>query len=215
MNKTIFILGSSYFDTISILIERIEGCKTASEKPSGVGNKENGYAASICLLGIVCLESYVMRTRYIHGATGDRLNRHSVPKFLRDTYATYPYYEETNELFVVRDLLAHNHLVEESYVYDKNMIKKNHGSVRVSSGDKKFAANVSSDLTKTKKLNLNTIPIGVGFSDAMLVLQMMWKILLFLEKKNRSQCYVSHLSVLHKGKYIKMGELIGMPETCT
>jgi len=54
-----------------------------------------------------------MRARYIHGATGKDLNRTPVPEYLRKKYTDdYPYFDETNEVFVVRDLIAHNHLVK-------------------------------------------------------------------------------------------------------
>lgn len=84
-----------------------------------------------------------------------------------------------------------------------------------SSGDNKYQQYVDPVANVTKKLRLNISPIRVGGSDAISVVKTMWNILIFLEKKNRSQCYVSHLSAIHKGKNIKFGEIVGLPETCT
>jgi len=215
MNKSVSILGSSYFSSISALVEKIQESTGTSKQGAGVGNNENGYAVSICLLSVVCLESYVMRVRHVHSVTGDQLNRHQVSKFLKDIYEDYPTFEETNEIFAIRDLIAHNHLIEESYIYDEDMSKKVLSSNRISSGDKKFKASVTNDLKKTKILGLNTNPTKIGYEDAMLVLQTVWKILLYLEGQDRYQCYVSHLNVKHKGKFIKMAELVGLPDTCT
>ena len=84
-----------------------------------------------------------------------------------------------------------------------------------SSGDNKYQQYVDSSSNLTRNLRLNISPIKVGVSDAKMVLKTVWNILLFLENKNRNQCYVSHLSVKHRGKLVKFGEVIGMPETCT
>ncbi len=115
MNELVTIVGSSYFDPISTLLEELKKHDNGHLGDVQAGCFVNGYAASICLLSVVCLESYVMRTRYIHGVTDDELNKVAVTKYLKKTYGDYPYFDETNELFVVRDLLAHNHLLKISY----------------------------------------------------------------------------------------------------
>ena len=215
MNEMVTIVGSSYFDPISTLLEELKKHYKGHESEVQAGCYINGYAASICLLSVVCLESYVMRTRYIQGATGDELNKIPVTKYLQKTYSDYPYLDETNEVFVVRDLLAHNHLLKVSFDRDETGSMKKNGLNRVSSGDNKFSANVCIDTEKTLKLGLNTSPILVGYNDALTILQTVWKNLIFLEGKNRNQCYVSHLYVKYQGEHVPFGEVLGMPETCT
>ncbi len=211
MNEIVTIVGASYFEPIAKLLEELKKHYKGHDGEIQAGTFVNGYATSICLLSVVCLESYVMRARYIHGSSGDDLNRLSVTKYLKKIYDDYPYFDETNEVFVVRDLIAHNHLLKISYNED---MKKNE-TVRISSGDKKFSANVCVDTEKTKILGLNTSPILIGYNDAILILKTVWKSLLFLEDKDRNQCYVSHLSVKYQGKHIRFGEIFGMSETCT
>ena len=86
-----------------------------------------------------------------------------------------------------------------------------------SSGDTKYQNEnfVDAKNNKTKTLGLNINPIKVDASDAKIVLHVMWKVMLFLENKNRNQCYVSHLTVKHEGEIVKFGEVIGLPDTCT
>ena len=84
-----------------------------------------------------------------------------------------------------------------------------------SSGDTKYQQYVDKRTNVTTTLGLNGNPIKVGSAEAYTVLKTVWNVLLFLENKNRQQCYVSHLSVKHKRKHMKFGEVIGMSETCT
>ncbi|PCH83157.1 MAG: hypothetical protein COB89_06780 [Piscirickettsiaceae bacterium] len=157
MNELVTIVGASYFDPIAKLLEELTTHYKGHEGEIQAGSFVNGYAASICLLSVVCLESYVMRARYIHKSSGDDLNKLPVTKYLKIIYDDYPYFEETNEVFVVRDLLAHNHLLKVSFDYNDEGMKENK-TVRISSGDKKFSANVCADTEKTVRRQL-TCPV--------------------------------------------------------
>tara|TARA_X000000950_G_C13704194_1_gene573411 strand:+ start:41 stop:496 length:456 start_codon:yes stop_codon:yes gene_type:complete len=148
-----------------------------------------------------------MRTRYIHKAAGNDLNRVSVVNFIRKKYSDYNLEDITNEIFVVRDLIAHNHLLKTSYRLEDYGMEKI-GVERVSSGDGKFSANVNKGTETTKILELNTNPIRIGYTDAVAVLKTAWENLIFLENKDRNQCYVSHLHVKHQGQHILIGKLI-------
>ncbi len=214
-SEIVTIIGSSYFEAISALLERLDKHEKGSSSGFQVGYYESGFAASICILSVVALESYVMRTRYINNAVGSDLNRLAVPEYLKGIYPDFPLHEETTEIFVVRDLLAHNHLWEMQLELEEGVGMKEKDSTRKSSGDKKFLGCVDRGSGKTRCFGLNVVPIKVGAEDARISLKIMWRVLLFLEAKNRNQCYVSHLHVIHKGRQFKMGELVGLAETCT
>lgn len=213
--KIVTIIGSAYFEAISVLLEKLEKYDEGNSLGFQAGFYENGFSASICILSVVALESYVMRVRYINNAVDHDLNRKTVPDYLKSIYPDFPYEKETKEIFVVRDLLAHNHLweVELDLQKGKGMTEKN--STRKSSGDGKYSLCVEDKASKTKILGLNIKPTKIGPEDARAILKIMWRVLLFLENKNRNQCYVSHLNVTHKGRQVAMGELVGLAETCT
>jgi hypothetical protein len=63
MNELVTIVGASYFDPIAKLLEELTSYYKGHEGDIQAGSFVNGYAASICLLSVVCLESYVMRAR--------------------------------------------------------------------------------------------------------------------------------------------------------
>ena len=216
MNDSLLtIIGSSYFEPISVLLEKLEKHDKGKSNEVQAGYYVNGFAASICILAVVCLESYVMRVRYINKASQDEINKMSVPTYLKLLYPDFPFEDELFEVHILRDTLAHNHLWEVSYSSDdeKGMIL--HSVNKWSSGDKKYQQYVDLNTHLTKTLSLNVSPIKVGKVDAMTVLKTVWQILIFLEGKNRNQCYVSHLRTAHKGKLVRFGEIIGMSETCT
>jgi hypothetical protein len=214
-DSLVTIIGSSYLEPISALLEKLEEHDKGISNEVQAGYYVNGFAASICILAVVCLESYVMRVRYINKASQDEINKGSVPTYLKKLYPDFPFEKELYDIHILRDTLVHNHLWEVSYSSDgeKGMIL--HSVNKWSNGDKKYQYYVDSNTHLTKTLGLNVSPIKVGKVDAMTVLKTVWQILLFLEVKNRSQCYVSHLRAAHKGKLVRFGEIIGMPETCT
>lgn len=213
--KLITIVGSSYFEPISLLLEELEKHDKGSSNEVQSGYYVNGFASSVCILSVVCLESYVMRVRYINNASQKDIDRTPVPVYLKTLYQDFPYEDELNEIHIVRDVLAHNHLWEVDYSWDDEKGMVHDASTKRSSGDKKYNQYVNTSTNITTKLSLNVSPIKINKSDAITIIQTVWNILLFLENKDRNLCYVSHLTAKHKNKMLKFGEIIGLPETCT
>ncbi|MCD6006187.1 hypothetical protein K7H08_15215 [Halomonas sp. IOP_6] len=133
-SEIVTIIGSSYFEAISTLLEKLDKHEKRSSSGFQVGYYESGFAASICILAVVALESYVMRSRYINKANGPDLNRLAVPEYLKGVYPDFPLHEETKEIFVVRDLLAHNHLWEIQLGLEEGVGMKEKNAIRKSSG---------------------------------------------------------------------------------
>lgn len=67
-DSLVTIVGSSYFEPISALIERLEKYDKGSLNEVQAGYYVNGFASAICILAVVCLESYVMQVRYMNKA---------------------------------------------------------------------------------------------------------------------------------------------------
>ena len=216
-DSLVTIMGSSYFEPISVLLERLKKYENIVSNDVQAGYQVNGFASSICLLAVVCLESHVMRVRYINKASQQEIYRLQVPVYLKKVYPDFPFEAELFEIHILRDVVAHNHLWEISFSWDdeKDMILN--AITKLSSGDTKYQNEnyVDAKNNKTKTLGLNINPIKVDASDAKIVLHVMWKVMLFLENKNRNQCYVSHLTVKDEGEIVKFGEVIGLPDTCT
>jgi len=207
------IIGDSYFEPICTLLEKLERYE---EQTSDVqsGFFVNGYASSICLLAVACLESYVMRVRFIHKASQEDIDRTPVVNYLRGLYKHFPYNDELREIYILRDIIIHNHLWELGFVWEEEGMALTSATKR-STGDSKYRDSVDESTRKTKVLGLTVNPIKVGNREVKQVLQTMWRVLLFLEQEDRNQCYVSTGHYRYKGHVAQFGAIVGMSETCT
>ena len=212
-NDLVTIIGDSYFEPICTLLEQLEKFE---EQPSDAqsGFFVNGFAASICLLAVACLESYVMRVRFIQKASQNDIDQTPVVNYLPTLYKHFPFKDELTEIYILRDIIIHNHLWELGFVWQEDGMSVTSAKKR-STGDSKYRNNVDESARKTRTLGLTVNPIKVGKGEVMKVLQTMWRILIFLEQQDRNQCYVSAAPYRYKGKMVQFGEVVGMPETCT
>jgi len=203
------IIGSAYFQPISDLLEKLFQRPAGQNlNPVQVGSMENGYSVSICVLAVLCLESYLMRVRYINRKHPSSQKK-NVLDFLEDLYPSFPSLEALTETFVLRDLLAHNHLWVIEFLWDEESGMKLLGAMKDSvSGDRKYKEHVDIVNRKTKLLELNVLPTRVSRKDVGKVLRTIWDALIYIEKQNRNQCYISHLAARFQGKHIRFGELI-------
>jgi hypothetical protein len=173
----------------------------------------NGYSAAICLLAVACIESFVMRLRFLRKAPQKDLDRTPVTTYLTSIYPDFPYENELIEAFILRDIVTHNHLWHLGIDWDDSgMVLKS--ARKLSSGDKKYAAHVDVPSRKTKTLGLSVNPIRVGKSEVDKILKLMWKTFIFLEKKDFNNCSMSTQHYAYKGEMVCFGEVVGMPETC-
>jgi hypothetical protein len=212
-NDLVTIIGDSYFEPICTLLEQLEKFKEQTNDAQS-GFFVNGFAASICLLAVACLESYVMRVRFVQKASQKDIDRTPVVSYLPNRYKHFPYKDELTEIYILRDIIIHNHLWELGFVWEEDGMSVTSAKKR-STGDPKYLNNVDESARKTKVLGLTVNPIKVGNVEVRTVLQIMWKILIFLEQEDRNQCYVSAAHYRYKGEMVQFGEVVGMPETCT
>ena len=205
-DQLVTIIGSSYFQPITDLLARLMSQPKSASSEVQTSSHENGYCASLVLLLVAMLESYVMRVRYINR---DRLpiKRISVVEYLRQLYSDYQRENELIEIFVVRDVIAHNHLWEIDFAWSEDSVMTFLQAEKESTaGDKKYKK-VVNEQKRTNALELNILPTKVDRTDVFKVFDIVWETLIFLESKNRNQCYVSHLYIRFNGQTRLFGEL--------
>jgi hypothetical protein len=213
-SSLITIVGGAYFHPITDLLVRLKALPSPTEDNQiKTGGIENGYSAALCILSVVCLESYLMRMRYATQQTV-RNQTHSVLDVFCSVHADFTSLDELTEVYVIRDLLVHNHLWEIQYQWDASSPMDLVEAVRsFIKRDAKYDKSVDLDNYQTKKLKLHIFPTRIDRHDAAKVLSTLWNTLLYLERCDRNQCYVSHLYVKKDGISIKFGEVI--KEFCT
>lgn len=206
--KQVSIVGSSYFQPITDLIGRLLKHKYPGPNAVQSGYFENGYAVSIVLLLVAMLESYIVRLRYVHNSQVLLKIRNPI-KVLLKLFPRFRLKKALTDVYVLRDSVFHNHLWEIEYSWHSSppMIFKN-ATKSQAFGDSKYVDRVNLKTRRTKALNLHVVPTRVDRRDALKVFNTIWKTLIFLESKDRFQCYVSHIHVKFRGKTILFSELI-------
>ena len=189
MSKTdslVTIIGNAFFQPIADLIFSLKLLPNSEANSVKVGDRQNGYSCSICLLSVIVIESFIMRSRYINKGK-QLIDRRSCVDYLKSMYPAFDRVEEVREIFVLRDVIAHNHLWDIDFAWDEEVGMKLINAVKdTESGDSKHKNCVNKTTLKTEKLGLNVNPILIGKSEVVKTIEEMWKTLDYLEKKNKN-----------------------------
>jgi hypothetical protein len=190
--QSVSIIGAGYFQPIADLIERSLRWPATKRGSVGALHYDNIYSASIVLLMVASLESYATRLRYFHQtvAQGERL---TVANYIKRVFPDFRLKKAVTEVFVLRDAIFHNHLWEIEFSW--RPIRLHSAKLLPNLEDAKFKAVVNPHTRRTRNLRLHLVPTQVTRRDALKVIDVVWKTLLFLERKNRNYCYVSDYHV--------------------
>ncbi len=190
--ETVSIVGSGYFQPVADLVSRLLGWSATKRNAVRAGYYDNIYAASIVLLMVAALESYATRLRYFKGVPAAK--RHmTVAQYIKHVFQDFRLGKAVTEIFVLRDALFHNHLwvIQSSY----RPTKLHSATLVAHREDSKYRAVVNPNTRRTRTLRLHVVPTRVDRRDALKVIDTVWKVLLFIESKNRNFCYVSDHNV--------------------
>lgn len=208
LDSQVSILGSSYFQPIADLLDR--WLIRPINKPNAVASAyyEHGYAASVILLLVAMLESYIVRVRFIRQTEIPDEYRSAI-KVLLHLYPRLRYRKALTDVYVVRDAIFHNHLWQIEFSWGSSPGMVLHGAVKHPAfGDTKYLARVNPRTRRTKALGIAVVPTRIDRRDVKKVFATIWKTLLFLEVREQNQCQVSNIHVRFRGKTLLFGELI-------
>jgi hypothetical protein len=160
---------------------------------------ENGYAVSIIALAVFLLEGACGRARFISGSNQKQC---SAAKTLRD-FGRNDLAEKVEEIFVVRDAIAHAHLWKAKILWTKNDLRFAQPPVRLPGyGDKKFQRVVDLNSRTTRQLKLDVFPTRIHRRTAVIALKECAKALQFLESTDRRIVYLTPQPVRVGGRFI-------------
>jgi len=197
-NIEISCIGVSFIEPILDLYKKLSSSKFTGHSKVRVSSRENGYSTSIIVLSILLIESLLNRVRYLENDKRDNL------KFFNVKFKNQQLSEKIYEIYVLRDLIVHNHIWRISYIdpfeiggFDETKIYRKllegYGDKR---RDRKYIDHVDKRKKCTKKLKLNVIPTKVNSNDVVKVFGAMKEIFEFLEQENKD--YFSLLLYLFK-----------------
>jgi len=160
---------------------------------------ENGYAISIIALAAFLLEGACGRARFVSGSDQKRC---SAADTLRH-FGGNDLADKVEEIFVVRDAIAHAHLWKAKILWTENDLRFAEPPVRLPSyGDKKFHRIVDLNSRTTRQLELDIFPTRIHRSTAVIALKECAEALQFLESKDRRFVYLTPQNVRVGGKFI-------------
>jgi len=200
----ISVIGTSFLDPIVKLMETLDSIYSKHPNRVHASPLENGYSAAIITLTVLLVESALNRTRYIFGWDSPT----KPLKFFKKAFPSSILYSKLKELFVIRDVIVHNHIWEMKYRLEEEGMKFISAKLLNSYGNKKFKKIINSKTRKTKLLKMNLLPTEVCRKDVVIVLKSAYEILSFLENKDRKYIYISIQPVKFKGKNMEFSKFI-------
>lgn len=194
------VVGTNYIDLI--IPDLLEKCfevyrKTEFDKKQfQVSVFENTFATAGIILAVLAFEAYRNRIFYLENKKVSKYI--TVPKDLASIFktkdASFPencFENLLNEVFVIRDVIVHNHIYKVNVEFDDDWQMLGHRQKLLEGygDDKKFKAFTSSRTKKTTSLKLNIQTGKIGFEDLFLVL-VMFDLFIGLSEKILSRPYV-------------------------
>jgi DNA-binding FadR family transcriptional regulator len=157
---------------------------------------ENGYAVSIVVLAVFVVESAVNRTRYVRNEHKTESAVDTLKRLGADDLAS-----DVEELFVIRDVIAHNHVWLAATRWDESAgMALDAAEKLVAYGDQKFSRVVNLTTRLTRRLGLDSFPNRIHRATAVVVLKKMVQTLKFLEALDRRYVYLSQPWHVTRGK---------------
>jgi len=184
---------------IASLCEQMLSLKCGAPNEVQAAVHENGYAISIIALTAFLLEGACARSRYVSGSQKERCSAADTFRDLGEDAIA----EKVEEIFVVRDAIAHSHLWTAKVSSTENELRFVGAPTRLPGyGDKKFEANVDLSSRLTRKLNLHVFPTRIDRATAVAVLRECAEALHCLESKDRWFVCLTPQSVRYVGKLV-------------
>jgi hypothetical protein len=192
------VIGGNLLMPITKLLEALKLSGVRSVNEVQTSPFENGYSVAIILLAVIYLESTINRIKYIISSESGEDEGQGIKtlKLFRSEFPNSGLDNKLEELFVIRDVIAHNHIWEATIRWDENYELKLIGANKLKGyGDKKYKKVIDRNTRKTKLLGINLFPTRICWSDIVTVLKTVVEILMFLEGKDRRYSYISNAYV--------------------
>lgn len=203
----ITVVGSSLFQPLADLIDKLLAKDARAPGPSGPSSAENGYAVAIIVLLNVVLESYLARVKVKRPSETQRGK--PVPAQLGIFFADLPTIDAVQDVYMVGKIATHNH------IWNLELTEPELGALTLRNpkelgfADKKdYEAIVDISTRKTKLLQLNASPTALDRHDVKTVLEVVWTTLNFMAEKNYDHTPVRAPVVSFRGKLMGLGDLL-------
>lgn len=205
----ITVVGSAYLQSIADLLERLLRRPISGVGPAGASEHENGYSAALVVLLVAVLESYTARLRFVRRAEGIVGNL-STPELLAKYFPSLPTRDELVEVFLVRNVLAHNHI----WHLDVSDFTEAGAPTLATPTELGFQTNKHYEQVvdvagrKTRRMSLNVSPTWVDRSDVRKVFEIVWGTLKFMNAQDFRHTPLGVSIIVFRGKRRQFADLL-------
>jgi hypothetical protein len=199
------VIASNFLHPLTKLLEGMDEFENKGPNEVQSSPLENGFSLGIIVLAILLTESAISRTQYRMGKTPPE----KPLKFVRNIFPSDDFPERLEELFVLRDVIAHNHIWEAKVYWDKSgELRLVEAQLTSGYGDKKLERVIDNKTRTTRLLGLNLFPTRICRSDAIKVLQTAVDFLFAVEKLDPNYFSISNQWVKYKDSMITFTDLV-------
>ena len=205
------IIAPNLVQPLADILAKVVDIPTPEDPDQPRHGNELGYSAVASLLCTVILESFVMRARFLanHGETA---KKHTVHSFLSEQYPDFDAVQEVTEVFILRDVIAHNHLWRLESTSDRNvwteLLRKELDAITEAARDKKYKQLVDPSIGRTRLLCLHVIPTQIDRTDLKKVLNVARNTLNFLSTKEGALLGVEATQAQFRGNLVNLPNLL-------
>lgn len=208
--EIISCIGIGFIEPILTLYKESISHNYSGGSKVKVSLRENGYSVSIITLAILTVESALNRIRYLEKSNENNL------EFFKNKFNNQKLYDKLVEIYVIRDLVVHNHIWRIRYTFDEDYnetkiyqkLLEGYGNKRGRSGDWKYNNYVNKRTKKTKNLKLNVNPIKLGTIDVKIVLNVIKELFEFFDSRNLSYFAMKNHDFEFNGDFKKFSEIV-------
>lgn len=206
----ISVIASNFLFPITSILETLEEDKYKGPNEVQCSPRENGYSIGIIILAVLMVESAIGRIQYLIGKRPPE----KPLEFIKDLFPVSDYYSKLEEIFVIRDVIAHNHIWKADIYWDENMSMRLVSAKLIEGyGDQKYKRVVNKEKRLTRILGLNIFPNRICRSDAIIVLLHIVGFLSALENTDRNYFVMSHQWVKYRDNVVNFCKLISELKT--
>lgn len=152
-----------------------------------------------------------MRDRFLR-KEDETAARRPVHRFLLETYPNFDAIAEVTEVFILRDVIAHNHLWRLQSISDRNiwtdLVAKEMDELSARAIDAKYKEHVDASIARTNTLCLHVIPTQIDRSDLIKVLRVARTTLDFLSSQLGPSLGVQATQAQYRGSLVDLPTLL-------
>ncbi|MBC3926760.1 hypothetical protein [Undibacterium sp. CY21W] len=203
----ITIVGSSYFQPITDLVERLLKRPYPQLGLAGAGDWENGYSVAITVLLVAVLESFTSRLRFVR-KDETKISNKPIAEVLNIYFNDLPNPEELIEVFLLRNIVIHNHVWHiDTSTFPETSTLLTPGQIGFQT-NKNYDSYVNIETKRTRILGLHASPTSVDRTDVAKAFEVVWCTLWFMHTKNYQHTPLAGRTVHFRGNFIQFEKLV-------